>query len=113
MGKIPRSHWPASAEITVADIQKFESQQGPLKPGEIVIFRSDYSERCAQKNASKECMESPLNGESEGWPGPGPAAILYLDGKGIRCVATDGHRLALCESPLENGAQTKLCDPSA
>ncbi|GAA5067308.1 DNA polymerase III subunit beta [Lysobacter panacisoli] len=25
----------------------------------------------------------------------------------LRCVATDGHRLALCESPLENGAQTK------
>lgn len=91
MGKIPRSDWPDSAEITVADIQKFESRQGPLNPGEIVIFRSNYSdERCAGKNASKDCMESPLNGQSEGWPAPGPAAILYLDGKGIRCVATDG-----------------------
>lgn len=93
MGKISRSHWPDSAEITVADIQKFESRLGPLNPGEIVIFRSDYSERCAQKNASKECMESPLNGQSEGWPALGPAAILYLDGKGIRCVATDGPSL--------------------
>ena len=93
MGKIPKSQWPDSAEITVADIQKFERQRGPLRPGEIVIFRSDYSERCAKKNASKECMESPLNGQSEGWPAPGPAAIQYLDGKGIRCVATDGPSL--------------------
>ncbi len=93
MGKIPKSHWPDSAEITVADIQKFERQQGSLRPGEIVIFRSDYSERCTEKSAFKECMESPLNGQSEGWPAPGPAAILYLDGKGIRCVATDGPTL--------------------
>ena len=90
MGKIPQSHWPDSAEITVADVQKFESRQGPLNPGEIIIFCSDYSdERCAGKNASKDCMESPLNAQSEGWPAPGPAAILYLHGKGIRCVATD------------------------
>ncbi|HEY0334479.1 MAG TPA: DNA polymerase III subunit beta [Stenotrophomonas sp.] len=25
----------------------------------------------------------------------------------LRCVATDGHRLALCETPLENGSGTK------
>ncbi len=35
----------------------------------------------------------PLNGKSEGWPAPGPKAILYLAGKGIRCVSTDGPTL--------------------
>ena len=30
-----------------------------------------------------------MNGKSEGWPAPGPDAILFLAGKGVRCVATD------------------------
>ncbi len=38
-------------------------------------------------------MADPLNGKSEGWPAPGPEAIVYLAGKGIRCVATDGPTL--------------------
>lgn len=92
-GKTNRSQWPDSPEIKVADIQAYENQHGPLKPGEIVVFRSDYSEKCTQKSAPKECMELPLNGEREGWPAPGPEAIVYLSGKGIRCVATDGPTL--------------------
>ena len=38
-------------------------------------------------------MEDPLNGKSEGWPAPGPDAIIYLADKGIRCVGTDGPTL--------------------
>src|SRR5215510_14149411 len=34
-------------------------------------------------------MEDPLNGKTEGWPAPGPEAILYLASKGVRCVGTD------------------------
>src|SRR5687768_907448 len=33
--------------------------------------------------------------------------LFDLRESSLRCVATDGHRLALCESPLENGAMTK------
>ena len=39
------------------------------------------------------CLADPLNGKREGWPAPGPEAIMYLAGKGIRCVATDGPTL--------------------
>ena len=38
-------------------------------------------------------MADPLNGRSEGWPAPGPATVLYLADKGIRCLATDGPTL--------------------
>lgn len=31
----------------------------------------------------------PLQGKAEGWPAPGPDAILYLKSKGVRCVASD------------------------
>ncbi|MCY7355414.1 MAG: DNA polymerase III subunit beta [Lysobacter sp.] len=33
--------------------------------------------------------------------------LFDLRDKSLRCVATDGHRLAMCEAPLETGAQTK------
>jgi DNA polymerase-3 subunit beta len=33
--------------------------------------------------------------------------LFDLRDKALRCVATDGHRLALCEAPLEVGAQSK------
>jgi DNA polymerase-3 subunit beta len=33
--------------------------------------------------------------------------LFDLRDKALRCVATDGHRLALCESPLDGGAQSK------
>ena len=33
--------------------------------------------------------------------------LFDLRDKTLRCVATDGHRLALCESPLDGGAQSK------
>ena len=38
-------------------------------------------------------MADPLYGKREGWPAPGPDAIVYLAKKGIRCVATDGPTL--------------------
>ena len=38
-------------------------------------------------------IADPLNGKREGWPAPGPEAIAYLAGKGIRCVATDAPSL--------------------
>lgn len=95
----PRS-WPRSPEITVADIERYEEQHGALDPDDIVIFHSGYSDaRCQPMPAGKACLIDPLNGQSEGWPSPGPDAILYLAGKGIRCVATDG--------PTIGGAEPK------
>jgi kynurenine formamidase len=97
-GTVDRKDWPASPEITVADIQKYEKQHGDLRPGEIVIFSSGWSDRyCKPAPAGQSCLEDPLNGKSEGWPAPGPDAIVYLADKGIRCVATDGPTLGGAE----------------
>jgi len=81
-------------EISAAEIQKFEEKHGALKAGEIVIFRSGYSDVCMQGTAAtNNCMSDALNGKREGWPAPGPEAILYLAKKGIRAVGTDGPTL--------------------
>ena len=94
LGTTDRASWPASPEITGEHIRKHEAQHGELHPGDIVIFRSEWSDRYSRPlPAGKACLDDPLNGRSEGWPAPGPEAIAYLAGKGIRCVATDAPTL--------------------
>ena len=99
LGTSDRKRWPASPEITVADIRNYEERHGLLRPGDIAIFRSGWSDRYYRPfPEGKACMEDPLNGRSEGWPAPGPAAIFYLAQKGVRCVATDAPTLGGVEA---------------
>ncbi|MFP5374059.1 MAG: DNA polymerase III subunit beta [Gammaproteobacteria bacterium] len=37
--------------------------------------------------------------------------LLDLRGDSLRCVATDGHRLALCEAPLDGGGKRQIIVP--
>jgi kynurenine formamidase len=91
VGTAQRKDWPCSPEITVADVQRFEKEQGELKSGDIVIFHSGYTDLYFKSMPDGAAlMAKPLAGQREGWPAPGPAAIDYLSQKGIRCVATDG-----------------------
>ena len=87
--------WPASPEITVGPTSgATKPGTASCTPGDIVIFRSGWSDRYFQPMPEgKACMDDPLNGRSEGWPAPGPEAIVYLAKKGIRCVATDAPTL--------------------
>ena len=82
--------WPASPEITPAHLQDFEKKNGELKPGNVVIFHTGHLDKYfkPQPNDTGVWLD-PIKGTSEGWPAPGPDAIVYLKGKGIRCVATD------------------------
>lgn len=94
LGRTDRANWPASPEIREADIREYEARHGDLRAGDIVIFRSGWSDRhCRPMPEGKACLDDPLNGKCEGWPAPGPEAVLYLARKGIRCVATDGPTL--------------------
>jgi kynurenine formamidase len=94
LGSTDKKDWPASPEITAAFIKRYEKQHGELKAGDVVVFRSGWSDQYAKPFPRGDaCMANPLRGSSEGWPAPGPEAILYLAEKGVRCVATDGPTL--------------------
>lgn len=98
VGMVKKESWPASPEITVNDLRKYEQDHGELKSGEIVVFASGHSDKYVRPfPAGEKCMIDPLNGKSEGWPAPGPDAITYLARKGIRCIATDGPTLGGAE----------------
>ncbi len=90
VGTTNRASWPASPEITAAHIQAHEKQHGPLRPGDIVIFHTGHIDRhFLPQPADQGLWQAPLLGDAEGWPAPGPEAIVYLKERGIRCVATD------------------------
>lgn len=90
VGSTDKASWPASPEITAAHIQAAEKQHGGLQSGDIVVFQTGHLDRHykAQPNDAG-VWSDPLSGKAEGWPAPGPDAIVYLKSKGIRCVATD------------------------
>jgi kynurenine formamidase len=94
VGTTDEKSWPASPEITVDALKKFEKEHGELKARDIVLFHSGHVDKHFQSlPEGLACTADPLNGKSEGWPAPGPAAIVYLAKKGIRCVGTDGPTL--------------------
>lgn len=94
LGTLPKERWPASPEITEDDIRGFEKQHGELKPGDVVIFRSGWTDQYYRPlPAGNACLADPLNGKAEGWPAPGPDAVGYLARKGIRCIGTDAPTL--------------------
>jgi kynurenine formamidase len=90
VGSTGNDTWPASPEITPAHIQAFEKKNGELQKGDVVIFHSEHVEKHLKPAPNDTGLwADPLAGESEGWPAPGPDAVLYLKSKGIRCIATD------------------------
>ena len=90
VGSTQAKNWPASPEITVDYIKAFESTQGEISAGDVVIFKTEHVDKHFKpKPADSGLWLDPLSGQSEGWPAPGPDAIVYLKEKGIRCVATD------------------------
>ena len=90
IGTTKQQTWPASPEITVDHIRTFEDTHGDLREGEVVIFRTDHVQQHLKPAPDDVGLWSgPLKGTSEGWPALGPASIVYLKSKGVRCVATD------------------------
>lgn len=90
IGSTNQKSWPASPEIMPDQIQAYERKSGPLKPGDVVIFHTGHLDKFYRPQPNDTGVWSdPIKGNTEGWPAPGPDAILYLKGKGIRCVATD------------------------
>jgi kynurenine formamidase len=90
VGGTRKESWPTSPEITPAHIQAYEEVHRELRPGDIVLFQTGHLDKHFRPRPHDSGVWSdPLQGKSEGWPAPGPDAIVYLQGKGIRCVATD------------------------
>lgn len=96
-GTIAQEKWPASPRITVELMKSYEEQTGPIQKGEIVIFRSGWSDMhykpLPDAPEVDRFMAASLAGKEEGWAAAAPEALIYLAGKGVRCVGTDAPTL--------------------
>jgi kynurenine formamidase len=87
--------------LTVADMEEFEHQHGPLPDGGWLLFRTDWSLRAADGKAF-------LNKDSRGAHSPGPDAECArwlaeqspLVGFGTECVGTDAGQAHAFDPPF-------------
>jgi kynurenine formamidase len=92
-GTTDPSKLPWSPVITVEDVQKHEKLYGPIQAGEVVLFKSGWTDRNYVKEPEPNLVAAALNGKVEGWPSPSAETMLYLAKKGVKCVGTDGASL--------------------
>lgn len=88
-----------SAVITVQRIQDWEKQHGEIRKGEVVLFRSGYSDAYYKPMPEGLRMTyMPVVAKTApGWPAPEPAVMTYLHGKGVVHLGIDGASMGPCE----------------
>ena len=80
-------------------VQAWEKKNRPLKFGDVVLFRSQYSDRYYKPfPAGERFVTSALRKDTPGWPAPTPETMQYLGGKGVKTLGLDGASMG----PLPN-----------
>jgi kynurenine formamidase len=86
-----RGEGGVSPEITPELIRRWERRHGELRPGEIVLFRSDWDDRYLPMPEGGAYVLDPfLLRSGPGWPTPGIPALQHLLDRGVRTVGLDG-----------------------
>jgi kynurenine formamidase len=71
-------------------IYAWEKQHRPLKFGDVVYFRSDYTDKYYQPFPRGErFVTTALRKETPGWPAPTPETMAYLGEKGVKTLGLD------------------------
>lgn len=85
--------------ITPEMVQAWEEQNRPLGPGDVVLFRSDYTDKYYKPfPAGRRFVETALANETPGWPGPTPECMKYLGEKKVTAAGIDSASMG----PLPN-----------
>jgi isatin hydrolase len=99
-----------SPRIEPGVIADWESANGPIVPGDIVLFRGDWDEHYVAGPAGKTYVLDPLVFSSvTAWPAPSPATMELLRDRGVRCVGTD----AVSMGPADDAAPVHIVGLSA
>lgn len=95
-----------SAAITLARVQAWESENGEIQPGEVVLFHSGYSDAYYKTlpDGMRFTFEPLVLKSAPGWPAPTPEVMEYLSGKGVWHLGTDGASMG----PVEGGQPTHV-----
>jgi isatin hydrolase len=99
-----------SPRIEPGLVTDWESANGTIGPGDVVLFRSDWDEHYVPGPAGRTYVVEPLVFSSmTAWPAPSPATMELLRDRGVRCVGTDGVSMG----PAEDAAPVHIVGLSA
>lgn len=72
-------------------VKDWEQKHRPLHFGDVVLFRSDYSDRYYKPFPGGErFVTTALRKETPGWPAPTPETMQYIGSKGVMTLGLDG-----------------------
>jgi kynurenine formamidase len=95
-----------SPRITVAHVQAWEKQHGPIQKGDVVLFYSGYSDKYYRPfpAGNRLVFDVLITKSAPGWPAPDPQAVEYLFSKGVWHLGTDGPSMG----PADAGQSTHV-----
>lgn len=72
-------------------VKEWEKQHRPLGKGDVVLFRSDYTDSYYKPfPAGDRFVAKALRKEAPGWPAPNPQTMEYLADRGVMTLGLDG-----------------------
>lgn len=92
-----------SPEIGLDVLLDHEATHGAVGPGDVVLVRTGWSERCYVPGAAGSAyVQDVLSGRSPGWPAPGDALLTALAERGVRTVGIDAPSIGAAHDPAAN-----------
>jgi kynurenine formamidase len=80
-------------------VREWELAHRPLGPGDVVCFRTDYTDAYYRPfPAGERFVADPLRKRTPGWAAPKPETMTYLADRGVKTLAIDGASMG----PLPN-----------
>ena len=79
-----------SSLVQIKHLKAWEATHRPFRFGDVVLIRSDYSDRYYQPfPAGRRFIADPLEKKAPGWPDPHPDAMEYLCRRQVFHIGTD------------------------
>jgi kynurenine formamidase len=87
---LDRSPHGVSPLVTRTHVQRFEKQHRPLRFGDAVLFRSDYSDAYYRPfPEGSRFIADALDRKAPGYPDPDPDCMEFLASRGVMTLGTD------------------------
>jgi kynurenine formamidase len=90
--------------ITVDDIKSWEAEHGVLEPTDVVLLRTDWTDRHYRKAPEGNMFAyNPIIAKSSpAWPAPDAETMEYLvEARGVRCVGIDNNSMGPLQADAE------------
>jgi kynurenine formamidase len=90
-----------SPMVTKDHVRAWESQNRPLEAGDVVLFRSGYSDTYYRPlPEGRRFIAEPAEGRAPAWPDPDVGCMEYLATRGVLLVGTDSPSMGPLPSEL-------------